>query len=160
MSLSTGPVFQVKLIDLGEDQPQRLLVLCHHAIVDYISFQILMRDFTLAYGQLANGEEIRLHRCKRSFESATNTLQEYADSDSILEELRYWLELPWEKVEPVPLDYSNVRRNDLSSADSYVVELGVEEATRLTGLQALSEASVYEILLSVLSLCLSNLNYS
>lgn len=78
LDLSNGPVMRVVLFRLGSDQPDRLLIVIHHLVVDAISWRILLEDFATAYKQLERGEAIRLPAKTTSFKEWANRLERYS----------------------------------------------------------------------------------
>ena len=59
LDLSNGPVMRVTLMRSGNTQPDRLLIVIHHLVVDAISWRILLEDFAMAYGQLESGAAVQ-----------------------------------------------------------------------------------------------------
>jgi len=49
-----GPLLRVALLDLEDNQPNRLLVI-HHLAVDGVSWRILLEDLQQVYQQLSQG---------------------------------------------------------------------------------------------------------
>jgi non-ribosomal peptide synthase protein (TIGR01720 family) len=74
LDLSNGPVMRVVLFRLGSNQPDRLLIVIHHLVVDAISWRILLEDLAAAYGQLERGEAIGLPAKTTSFKEWANRL--------------------------------------------------------------------------------------
>lgn len=102
LDLSEGPLLRVGLFDLGVGRPQRLVWIIHHLVTDHVSWRVLREDFATLHGQLSRGEPAALR-------AKTNSLQEWSAhllelSEVIADEEDYWLSLPWNEVEPLPLD--------------------------------------------------------
>ncbi|NJK63587.1 MAG: amino acid adenylation domain-containing protein [Synechococcaceae cyanobacterium SM2_3_1] len=60
LHLSTGPLLQAVLFQLGSDQPNRLLLILHHLVVDAISWRILLTDLFDSYQQKSRGQDPKL----------------------------------------------------------------------------------------------------
>lgn len=101
-----GPLLHITYLDLGPQQPARLIWMMNHFITDGYSDQILFEDFSTVYRQLSQGEEIHLSPKTTSYKRWTEKLIEYMYSPAAQQELEeYWLKLPWDKVKPAPLDF-------------------------------------------------------
>ncbi len=105
LNLSEGPVWHVVLFNLGLQQPGRLLIIIHHLVADAFSVQILIEDFLTVYQQLSRGQTITLPSKTTSFKRLAELLEKYAQSLEIQKELDYWLKLPWERINLLPVDY-------------------------------------------------------
>jgi NRPS condensation-like uncharacterized protein len=60
LNISSGPLIQVALFDLGDGKPQRLLLIIHHLAVDISSWRILLEDLETAYHQIDQRKAIQL----------------------------------------------------------------------------------------------------
>jgi len=91
LDITQGPLIRVVLFKLGPQYPQYLLLVCHHLIIDGVSWRIFLADLRLAYQQLQQGEPIKLPPKTTSFQTWTIRLQDYAQSSVLQQELSYWL---------------------------------------------------------------------
>jgi len=151
LDLMTGPLMRVALLDLGLGEPQRLLMVVHHLVVDGISWRVLIEDLQIAYQQLRVGESVQLPPKTTSYKNWAERLSEYAKSASLEQELFYWLRRIRAQVSPLPVDYVG-GSNTASSARTLSVSLSTEHTTDL--LQKVSAAfhvQINEILLTALS---------
>ncbi|MBW4685857.1 MAG: amino acid adenylation domain-containing protein [Komarekiella atlantica HA4396-MV6] len=129
LNLSQGPLFQVALFNLGENQTNRLLWIIHHLVVDGVSWRILIEDFQTAYQQISQGKAIKLPPKTTSYKQWSSCLQEYAQSSALLSELDFWLKTQHQSV-PLPIDFPG--GNNLEETTSIVsVSLSVEETQSL-----------------------------
>jgi non-ribosomal peptide synthase protein (TIGR01720 family) len=99
MDLAHGPVIRLFLFNLGDERPNELLVVAHHAVADGYSLSIVASDLEAAYRQLERGESVSLPARTTSFARWALMLDEYARSPQIEAEIPYWLALA-EKVGP------------------------------------------------------------
>lgn len=88
INLEDGPL--VKLILFQTCEGEFLTICIHHAVVDGISWRIVMEDFETGYSQAMNEEEIKFQDKTDSFKDWAQKLKEYADSPDALKELKYW----------------------------------------------------------------------
>src|SRR5574338_1473845 len=78
LNLTAGPVLRVVYFDLGADHAARLLLVCHHLVVDGVSWRILLADLQEAYAALAAGAAVQLPAKSSSFQQWSEALTEYA----------------------------------------------------------------------------------
>jgi amino acid adenylation domain-containing protein len=60
LNLAEGSLMRVALFELGDNQPNRLLLVIHHLAVDGVSWRILLEDLQPVYQQLSQGEAVQL----------------------------------------------------------------------------------------------------
>ena len=132
LNLSDGPMLRVALFMVGNNQPNRLLIIIHHLAVDGVSWRILLEDIVTAYQQLSRDETITLPAKTTSFKHWAVRLQEYAVSDTQTAELDYWMADARLSVEPLPVDYRlKAEANTLASQAQVLVSLTVEQTQAL-----------------------------
>ena len=103
LDLSLGPLLRAALFDLGQDG-RRLLLVCHHLVVDTISLQLFAEDLSAACEQLSRGEALSLPPKTTSFQRWAKQLAEHARSAEIAAEADHWLAERRAEVFPLPLD--------------------------------------------------------
>jgi non-ribosomal peptide synthase protein (TIGR01720 family) len=130
LSLSAGPVMRAIFFDFGQQERSRLLILPHHAVMDGISYRVLMEDLETAYHQLSRGEAIQLSSKTTSFRQWSERLTEYARSKKPERELDYWLAEPRGQIPPLPVDYSG-GDNTMASTQIVGASLGADETQAL-----------------------------
>ena len=86
--LEQGPLFHVTLFHLPDYDV--ILLACHHAIVDGVSWRILFEDFNIAYSQAKSGTPISLQPKTHSYKEYAEALHEYAGSYALKQEMDYW----------------------------------------------------------------------
>ena len=87
-NLEKGPLLHVTLFHLPDYDA--ILLACHHAVVDGVSWRILLEDFNTAYSQALSGGEISLPSKTHSYREYAETLHKYAESSLLLQEKEYW----------------------------------------------------------------------
>jgi hypothetical protein len=70
--------------------PLRLLVTCHHLVVDGVSWQPLLADWETAYHQIQLGQPVQLPSKTTSFKEWAERLVKYAQSPALTKNLSYW----------------------------------------------------------------------
>jgi non-ribosomal peptide synthase protein (TIGR01720 family) len=98
--------------------------------VDGVSWRILLEDLQTAYQQLRRGETVRLPAKTTSFKRWAELLKEYAESESVGQELSYWTAAERNSVAGLPRDNS-AGQNLLASARSVRMFLTEEETRAL-----------------------------
>ncbi|MBD2281009.1 non-ribosomal peptide synthetase, partial [Aphanizomenon flos-aquae] len=157
LNLSTGPIIQVVMFNLGSDSDARLLIIIHHLAVDGVSWRILLSDLETIYQQLINQKPIELGAKTTAFIDWAEKLKNYAQTEIIKQELDYWLNQPWSKTRPLPLDRVDIQqKNTEESAATVSIKLNVEETeTLLLSVNEAYNTQINDILLSALALVLT-----
>ena len=108
MQRSTRPhkPFVVALLNMGPGSPARVLFITHHLVSDGISRMLIRRQWQRAYEEVASGVGVSRRGSKRSFRDRAHRLAEFARSETLSLESKYWLRLPWADTEHVPRDYA------------------------------------------------------
>ncbi|KIF77587.1 hypothetical protein QR77_34615 [Streptomyces sp. 150FB] len=97
LDLATGPV--LRALHLHTDgEPDRLLIICHHLVVDGMSRGLLLEDLTTLTEQAVTGVPLRPPLKTTSFRDWTDRVGEYAADEELLAEVPFWLE----QVAPTP----------------------------------------------------------
>jgi len=130
LNISSGPLIQVALFDLGDGKPQRLLLIIHHLAVDISSWRILLEDLETAYHQIDQRKAIQLLLKTTSLKQWSQQLIKYAHSQELQAEQAYWLSASRKGVLPLPVDYSQ-GANTVGSARTVSVKLSVEDTKLL-----------------------------
>jgi non-ribosomal peptide synthase protein (TIGR01720 family) len=139
LDLTAGPLLRVAHFDLGVGRPGRLLITVHHLVIDGVSWRILLEDLLSIYGQIENGEAVRLPRKTTSFQHWARRLDEYAQSQQARAELDQWLDLSGDArgcaldgrgAVHMPVDFPG-GENSEASARSVKVALTHEETRAL-----------------------------
>ncbi|KOP26797.1 non-ribosomal peptide synthase [Hapalosiphon sp. MRB220] len=130
LNISSGPLIQVALFDLGSEKPQRLLLIIHHLAVDISSWRILLEDLETVYHQIDQGKTIQLPLKTTSLKQWSQRLIKYAQSQELQAEQAYWLSDFRKKVSLLPVDYSQ-GANTVASARTISVKLSVEDTKLL-----------------------------
>jgi len=84
-----GPLLRVALV--GDNQPNRLLLVIHHPAVDGVSWRIFTRGSPASY-PAQPGEAVQLPLKTTSFKQWSEFLQEYAHSPGLQQECDYWVQ--------------------------------------------------------------------
>jgi amino acid adenylation domain-containing protein/non-ribosomal peptide synthase protein (TIGR01720 family) len=152
LNLSQGPLFQVALFDLGDNQAQRLLWIIHHLAVDGVSWRVLIEDFQTAYQQINQGRQVQLPPKTTSFKQWSSYLQEYAQTSELLSERNFWLAIHNPSVSPIPRDFDD-GNNLVENTSTVSVSLSVEETqSLLQQVPAAYRTQINDILLTALTL--------
>jgi len=104
LDVGCGPLIQTRLWQLGQGQPNRLLIAIHHLAVDGVSWRILLEDVQNVCQQLGQGESVQLPHKTHSFKDWANRLSEVVRTEALQAQLPYWLEQT-QDVSPLPIDH-------------------------------------------------------
>ena len=153
LNLSEGPLLRVVYFELGAGRAGRLLLVCHHLVVDGVSWRILLADLQEAYRALAAGEAVQLPAKSSSFQQWSQALTEYASSAAVAAQAEYWLRAEREQVRSIPRDYEG---ENLVHDTAVVVESLSREETDalLQEVPGVYHTQINEVLLSGLAVAL------
>jgi amino acid adenylation domain-containing protein/non-ribosomal peptide synthase protein (TIGR01720 family) len=101
--LARGPLFRAARFVLGGVEPERLLLVAHHLVIDGVSWRVLLDDLETAYAQTAAGSSIALPAKTTSWKRWAERLGEHARSAAAGGEFSFWLSVPAD-VAPLPRD--------------------------------------------------------
>ncbi|QNR66951.1 amino acid adenylation domain-containing protein [Paenibacillus peoriae] len=102
IDLENGPLVKAGLFRCADGD--HLLLAVHHAVVDGVSWRILMEDFALGYEQAGKSEEIRFSAKTDSYRTWSEQLAAYAQSPEMAKERAYWQAVEQIAVPAVPKD--------------------------------------------------------
>ncbi|WP_197270633.1 non-ribosomal peptide synthase/polyketide synthase, partial [Paenibacillus alvei] len=106
IDLGSGPLVHAGLFRCTDGD--HLLIAIHHAVIDAVSWRILLEDLASGYEQALNGNEIRLPDKTDSFRLWSRQLAEYAQQPTMEQEKAYWKQVAQKEVQPLPTDESAV----------------------------------------------------
>ena len=127
--LTSGPLVKAALFELGAGEPQRLLIVIHHLVIDTVSWRILLADLEEVYGRLEAGAAPLLPARTSSFKRWSEELAKFAASDEPLRELPYWTRAT-SGAGDVPVDVRG-GANTAGSTDAVVLTLPADETRAL-----------------------------
>ncbi|MCO8171801.1 amino acid adenylation domain-containing protein, partial [Pseudomonas sp. 21LCFQ02] len=84
-----GPLLRAMLVNMA-DGSQRLLLVVHHLVIDGVSWRVLFEDLQRACEQLSAQQPLRLPAKTSAYLTWAQRLSEYADSQSMRDELAWW----------------------------------------------------------------------
>lgn len=91
LDIVKGPLIRVALIDLGS-AAKRLLIAMHHLVSDAVSWRLLLQDLCSSYQQLSRGDQLTLPAKTTSFRRWAEGLKQFAQSEEIAREAKYWID--------------------------------------------------------------------
>ena len=126
LDLAQGPILRMAWFEPGSGRDGQLLVLVHHLAMDNVSWPFLMEDFFTAYRQLRAGQAVGLQPKTTSFKQWAETLQDFAASAAIQQELPYWLDARRTEAARLPRDFPD---GGIAKAASDSVYVALDAAT-------------------------------
>ncbi|WP_143760417.1 non-ribosomal peptide synthetase, partial [Paenibacillus sp. FSL R5-0765] len=102
IDLVNGPLMKAALFQCEDGD--HLLLAVHHAVVDGVSWRILMEDFALGYEQIGKSEGIRFPAKTDAYRTWSEQLAAYAQSPEMAKERAYWQAVEQMEVLAVPKD--------------------------------------------------------
>ncbi len=153
LNLENGPLMRAVHVALGE-QPQRLLLVVHHLVMDSVSWRILLEDLQTACLQIVQGRQVQLPYRTASFKTWAQGMHTYARSQEVRAEASYWLAEKRHRILPLPVDFAPEKSvNREFATDSVQAHLSVEETDALLHEAASAyHTQIHELLLAALLL--------
>lgn len=122
INLSNGPLMRTALFKTSERM--LLFITIHHLIVDAISWRILAEDISIAFDQISNGKPVVLPPKTASFKEWSETLKEYSNSEDVISEMPYWMNILNQKW---PISYEKNKPETVVPKIEYIrTSLGCE----------------------------------
>ncbi|SEQ79836.1 non-ribosomal peptide synthase domain TIGR01720 [Lentzea xinjiangensis] len=90
LDLVDGPLAMVVHFGLGDHEPDRVMVICHHLVTDGVSRSLILEDFQSALRQVLAGQTADLGPKTTAFRDWALRVDEYARGPRPLRELEYW----------------------------------------------------------------------
>jgi amino acid adenylation domain-containing protein/non-ribosomal peptide synthase protein (TIGR01720 family)/FkbM family methyltransferase len=147
ISLS-GPLFHIGLFD--SPSGYYLFLVCHHLVMDGVSWRILFEDLTTLYKGYSSGALMELPAKTDSFLYWQQKQAGYAQSQPLLAEIPYWKAIDGAWVEPLPMDDSQ-GSNLVCDSSSVTFSLDQQITSRLlTGCYGSYHTEINDILLTAL----------
>ncbi|AKG24558.1 thioester reductase [Calothrix sp. 336/3] len=128
LDLSVGTLTRFAVYNFGIQQPQRLLLIIHHLVVDTVSWRVFLEDLQTAYQQLNQGKKVQLPAKTTSFKSWSEHLYEYAQSVNLQKERDYWL-TQWQE-QRLAVDFVD-GENIVASEKKIAIALSIEQTQAL-----------------------------
>ena len=151
--LAKGPLWRVVYFELERpaETERRLLIICHHLLIDGISWRILLEDLQLLYTQLSQTGEAQLPFKTLPSRDWVNQL-ETLDKSS---ELGYWQAITNESRPPFPMDFPD-GTNTMALANTVSVCLPETDTQQLLQqVPAAYNIHIDDLLLTALGLTLT-----
>jgi len=127
LNLSQGPILLFILFDLGEGKSDRLLILAHHLTVDILSLKLIAEDLETAYQQLDSGEAVHLPQKTVPLKSWAEQLESLAQSETVTQELEFWLRHGDKESCSLPVDYPTCA-NTVASSQTISIAFDLDES--------------------------------
>jgi len=150
LNLSEGPLLRVAWFNLGLHQPSRLLLIIHHLAIDGVSWRILLEDFQTAYQHLSQGKPIQLPPKTTAFKQWAEQLREYANSDTVRQELNYWLTIAEQPVKRLPIDFPGGANTVATRRTTTFTLSATDTQALLQEIPAAYRVQIHEVLLTSL----------
>jgi non-ribosomal peptide synthase protein (TIGR01720 family) len=105
LDIENGVLVKIVFFNCGPNRLNRLLLVIHHLVVDGVSWRILIEDLNTIYNQLVRNEDISLPMKTHSYQQWSFSLQKYANSVEIKDEITYWHNVePFDYILPTDFD--------------------------------------------------------
>ncbi|WP_298500442.1 condensation domain-containing protein [uncultured Algibacter sp.] len=89
--LSDGGLFKILYFNCKKIQENRIFIIAHHLIIDFVSWNIIFHDIQFALKQIENNKEITFNKKTDSIKKWGEYLKALVNSKQIQNELEFWL---------------------------------------------------------------------
>jgi amino acid adenylation domain-containing protein/non-ribosomal peptide synthase protein (TIGR01720 family) len=155
LNLANGLLLQAALVKMGKNQPQRLLLVIHHLVVDGISWRIILDDLFDTYQQIDRGEKVQLPPKTTSWKDWTHRLTEYAQSSKLASEIDYWRSQTQPLCPALPIDRTSCENTVASAAVISVMLTAAETRSLLQEVPKAYNTQINDVLLAALATVVS-----
>jgi len=152
LNLTQGPLLKTVLFQWA--QADYLLIVIHHLVVDTVSWRILLEDLTAVYEQVIATQPITLPPKTDAFKHFAEQLQEYANSETLQQELTYWQSVVTGVTKAWPRDHET---DDNRVANSARISFTLDESETdilLTKAHQAYNTGIDDLLLTALAIAL------
>ena len=157
--LAEGALFQCIYFHGGTVKNDRLVLLAHHLLVDNISWQIIIQDFSTIISQLKEDKEVSLAASTISYKKWSDSLYDIVRTDKFKEDYPYWKSMLEQAPDTFPLDFNTVLPIKESTVEYIIFHL---DATRtnllLKEVSAAFHVKVHEALITALLIAMRSFN--
>ena len=154
--IEEGPVFRCLLLERGQNQTSYLFLVCHHLVIDAVSWGILLSDFAHAYFQVQEDNIAETGVPALSFQEWVLNLERYASSEQLQQELPYWLSLSQHTIASLPVDMPE-GTNLVQDQEAVTVVLSqAETQSLLHDVPAAYHTHIQDVLLTALALAVAS----
>jgi len=130
--LEHGCLFRLVHFDFGLDQPERVLMVAHHVIIDAYCLGLFLSELEAVYGALLAGRPVYEDERETSFRRAALRLHAQASSKEFLASQQHFRELAWHRCGRLPLDDAReMSENTVASGRDTELHLDRSRSARL-----------------------------
>lgn len=149
--LSKAPLMRTHLLQLGQNE-HVLVFVFHHTVADGWSRGILMREFSLCYAAIANGQEPVLDPLPRSYGGFVRARQKWSGTKDYERQKQYWVNR-LQNLEPqeFPADYPRHETTDMA-CETLVKEISQELMAQVSALAAKLGTTTFVVFAAVFQL--------
>jgi thioester reductase-like protein/non-ribosomal peptide synthase protein (TIGR01720 family) len=154
LNLNQGLLYRLIWFTFGAQEDSKLLLIIHHLVIDGVSWRILLEDFNLLYQQLSAGINTPLTKKTTSFKQWSEQLTAYAQTQTALQNIAYWLETDWSQITPLPTDLAAGENTQASIQNISVVLDAAKTKALLQGATLAYHCAFGDLLLTAVATAL------
>lgn len=154
INLENGPLMKAGLFQCADGD--HLLLTVHHAVVDGVSWRILMEDFALGYEQAVKNENIRFPAKTDAYRTWSEQLAAYAQSAELAKERAYWQDVEQIEVPAIPKDMETDMTTQQDSESLFVRLTPEETELLLKRVHRAYNTEMNDILITALGIAIRN----
>ena len=124
LNLSGGQLVSITFFKTPSKEPNQLLLIINHLIIDAESWRILIEDLSVSWASFNRGTKPSLPEKTSSFQLWSENLADYAQSTDLLAQLPYWCKQTSQTR--LPVDFANAAKQP-TAASTEVLTLHFDE---------------------------------
>ena len=152
LNIENGPLMSVG--NFKTINGDYLVLIVHHLIVDGVSWRIIFEDLAVGYKQAELKKEIKFDEKMYSFKQWSEDIYEYVNSDNLLSELDYWIDIESKSNNRLPKTRDS-EGNKVKDSKTAIVRFSKDETENiLCNINKGYNTEINEILLTALVISL------
>ncbi len=131
INLEEGSLFKFIYFNCGKTQKNKVYIIAHHLVIDFVSWNIIFNDVQSALKQIANNQSITFGKKTDSLKQWGSYLKSLIDSGKVLNELPFW-SIQKNDSKKFPVDFkTNIKVYNESSIRNHTNIIDAESTTEL-----------------------------
>lgn len=112
LNLSEGPLLRVVLVKGSKSNPDKIFIICHHLIIDAVSWRILAEDLAALFDAYEMGSPIELPSKTTSYLDWAKEIYHSVESSKWDNEIQYWQNLSARSYEKIQYDNNGTNNEE------------------------------------------------
>ncbi|WP_240921856.1 condensation domain-containing protein, partial [Jeotgalicoccus sp. S0W5] len=152
LNIETGPLMKLDIFDTINGT--YILIICHHLLIDGVSWRILIEDLEDIYNSISEGNDVELPLKTNSFLDWSIRLRDYSKNEKLESEIDYWKNICSNSFPPITSSQNIKSSIYLDSKDKSFSLTDNQTTSLLFNTNHVYNTEINDILLTSLALSL------